>query len=135
VEYESVVDWQPHVDYLRCNPKFHGNSRYDFVIVNLLDARVFARLACIFVCRVGGRSYRLALIKRLDKSTRQAPKKVDKELSIRRWRIRQDTRCEVIPLECIMRGAVLLEDSSHSGDYFVIDTLDSDMYLRLMKYF
>jgi hypothetical protein len=136
VGYESVVDWQLHTDYLRCNPVFHGNPRYDFVIVNFLQGRGFAKLACIFVCRVGGRNYRLALVRPLDKSTRPdaSLKKIDKELSIRRWRFRHKTRCEVIPLECIMRGAVLLEDSSHLDDYFVIDTIDADMYLRLKKY-
>ena len=52
-------------------------------------------------------------------------------LSIRRWQIRARNRCEVIPLHCVVRGAVLVEDSKHKGDYFVIDALDADMFLRV----
>ncbi|KAF9783985.1 hypothetical protein BJ322DRAFT_1007764 [Thelephora terrestris] len=135
VGYESIVNWEIKTDYLRCNPKFHGKSRYDFVIVDLPRGRVFAQLACIFVCRVGRHDYRLALIQALDKSTRQNAKAVDKELSILRWHIRARSRCEVIPLDSIVRGAVLLEDIKNRGDYFVIDTLDGDMFLRLKQKF
>jgi hypothetical protein len=37
----------------------------------------------------------------------------------------------VIPLDCIICGAVLVEDTKYSGDYFIIDTLDEDMFLRV----
>ena len=134
VGYESVVNWDIKTDYVRCNPKFHGHPRYDFVIVDLPRGLAFARLACVFVCRIGTRDYRLALIQTLEKSTRQPTKAVDKELSILRWHIRTRSRCEVVPLDSIVRGAVLLEDKKCSGDYFVIDTLDGDMFLRLKKF-
>jgi hypothetical protein len=39
----------------------------------------------------------------------------------------------VIPLTCIIRGAVLVEDIKHKDDYFVIDTVDEDMFLRVKK--
>ena len=42
-------------------------------------------------------------------------------------------RCEVIPLDYIVRGAVLVGDTKYAGDYFVIDTLDADMFLRVKK--
>ena len=135
VGYESIINWEIKTDYLRCNSKFHGNPRYDFVIVELPRGRVFARLACIFICWIGRCDYRLALIQALDKSTRQNTKAIDKELSILRWHIRAQNRCEVVPLDSIVRGAVLLEDIKNSGDYFVIDTLDGDMFLRLKQKF
>ena len=68
VGYESIINWEIKTDYLRCNPKFHGNPRYDFVIVELPCGRVFAWLACIFICRIGRCDYRLVLIQALDKS-------------------------------------------------------------------
>ena len=37
----------------------------------------------------------------------------------------------MIEVGCIVRGAVLVEDTKYSGDYFVIDTLDEDMFLRV----
>jgi len=135
VGYESIVNWETKTDYLRCNPKFHGNPRYDFVIVDLPRGRVFAQLACIFICRIANHDYRLALIQTLEKSTRQSTKAVDRELSILRWHIRARSRCEVVPLDSIVRGAVLLEDTKNKGDYFVIDTLDGDMFLRLKNKF
>ena len=126
-----MVDWHIETDYLRCNPKFHGRPRYDFVIANLLRGRAFARLVYLFVCRVDGCDYRLALVQPLEKKPRQNAKDLDKDLSIHRWHIRDRNRCEVIPLDCIVRGAVLLEDTRYAGDYFVINTLDEDMFLRV----
>lgn len=126
-----MVNWHIKTDYLRCNPSFNGRPRYDFVIANLLRGRRFAQLVFVFVCRVNEQDYRLALVRPLDPHSRSGTtKKIDKELSIYRWNIRSRSRCEVIPVDCIIRGAVLLEDNEYSGDYFVIDTLDADIYLR-----
>jgi hypothetical protein len=38
---------------------------------------------------------------------------------------------EVIRLDIIERGALLVADTKYKGDYFVIDTIDNDMYLRV----
>lgn len=94
---------------------------------------MFARLVLVFVCRVGERDFHLALVQSLEKKTRAPTKIIDKNLSIIRWHIRPRNRCEVIPLNCIVRGAVLVADKGYSGDYFVIDTLDEDMFLRVNK--
>ena len=133
VEYESLVDWQVKTDYLRCNPMFHGHPRYDFIIANLPRGHVFAQLVLVFICRVGERNYRLALIQPLDKVSRPSTRNVDKGLSIHRWNIRARSKCEVISLDCIVRGAVLVRDPTFSGDYFVIDVLDEDMFLRVKQ--
>ena len=131
VEYESMVDWHIKKDYLRCNPKFFGRPQYDFVIVNLPRGCVFAQLAFIFICRVNGRNYNLALIQSLDKNSRVTTRSVDKKLSIYRWHVRPRSRCEVISVDCIVRGAVLVADTKYAGDYFVIDTLNEDMFPRV----
>jgi hypothetical protein len=120
------------MDYLRCNPRFNGCPRYDFVIANLSGGRTFAQLVFVFVCEVGGKGYPLALVQPLEKPTRPPNvKKVDRELSISRWRAQPRTQCEVIPSRNIERGAVLVKDPTYSGDHFLIDTLDEDMYLRV----
>jgi hypothetical protein len=121
------------MDYLRCNPQFSGHPRYDFVIANGSQGCTFVQLVFVFVCQVGGQDYRLVLVQPLEKSPRANVKKVDKDLSIFRWRVRARTRCEVIPLDSIVRGAVLVKDTDYAGDYFVIDTLDEDMYLRIRQ--
>ena len=133
MKYESVVDWGVKTDYLRCNPDFNKRPRYDFVIVNSRDNPVFARLVFVFVCRVNKHDYHLALIQPLEKQTRQSTRSVDKYLSIYRWHIRARSRCEVIPLERIVRGAVLVPDVKHKGDHLVIDTLDADMFMRVKE--
>ena len=128
-----MVDWDVKKDYLRCNPRFHGRPRYDFAVVDLPRGQVFAQLVFVFVCQVGERNYRLALIQPLEKMTRASTKSIDKGLSIYRWHIQAWERCKVISLDCIVRGAVLVEDPKFKGDYFVIDALDGDMFLRVKK--
>ena len=94
---------------------------------------MFAQLAFVFVCWVGGHDYHLALVRSLEKKSRSNTKIIDKNLSISRWHIQPRDRCKVIPLNYIVRGAVLVEDAQYSGDYFVIDTLNEDMFLRVHK--
>jgi len=132
VKYESTADWQIKTDYLRCNPEFNKRPRYDFIITNDPQlGHTFAQLALVFVCRVNGHDYHLALVQPLDKVSRPLTRNVDKNLSIYRWHIRPRSRCVVIPLNSIVRGAVLVADTRYAGDYFVIDTLDADVFLRL----
>jgi len=133
VKYESVVDWGVKTDYLRCNPSFNKRPRYDFVIVDSQDGPAFAQLVFVFVCRVNKHDYHLALVQPLEKQARATTRSVDKHLSIYRWHIRARNRCEVIPLERIVRGAVLMHDTKYKGDYFVIDTLDADMFMRMKE--
>ena len=83
------------------------------------------------MCRVDEREYYFALVQSLEKKIRQNMRPVDRSLSISRWHIRPWNRCEVIPLDCIVRGAVLVADTKYVRDYFVIDMLDEDMYLRV----
>ena len=131
VKYKSMVDWNIKMDYLRCSPKFMGAPRYDFVILDRPQGRIFSRLVFVFVCRVNGHDYHLALVQTLEKKTRPNTRNIDRSLSIFRWHIRARSRCEVVPLSSIVRGAVLLADAKYAGDYFVIDTLDDDMFLRV----
>jgi len=126
-----MVDWYTKTDYLRCNPLFSGRPRYDFVFIDSERGRRFARLVFVFVCHVNGCDYNLALVQGLDKSTRTTTRSGDKNLSIYRWHLRSRDRCEVIPLEDIVHGAVLIADTKYSGDYFVLDTLDADMFMRM----
>ncbi len=132
VNYESHVDWKMKTDYLRCNPMFHGHPRYDFVITHLDGDPIYAKLVFIFTCRVGTECYRLALVQPLEKAKRTGRTgEIDKELSIHRWTLRSRTRCEVIPINSIVRGAVLVKDPEYAQDYFVIDMLDDDMFLQV----
>lgn len=94
---------------------------------------MFAQLVFVFTCKVDEQNYRLALVQPLAKSSRATVKEVDKAASIHRWHARDRKSCEVIPLDSIVRGALLVKDPKYKGDYFVIDTLDGDMYLRVKQ--
>lgn len=41
----------------------------------------------------------------------------------------------ILPLESIVCGALLVEDPDIQGDYFVVDTMDGDMFLRMGSVF
>ena len=124
-----MVNWYVKTDYLRCNPKFCGNPQYNFVIMNLPWGHVFAQLVFVFVCQVNGRDYHLALAQLLEKQSWATTRVIDRSLSIHRWHIQAQNRCEVIPLDSIICGAVLVADTRYAWDYFVIDMLDEDMFL------
>jgi len=126
-----MVDWGTKTDLLRCNPKFWNRPRYDFVIADLPSrGRVFARLVFLFTYQVGASVHPLALVQALDHHPRDGlVRATDKKLSIYRWNIRARDRCEIIPVGNIVRGAVLISDTKYAGDHFVVDTLDTDMFL------
>ena len=67
VHYESMVDWKLTTNYLRCNPSFHGQERYDCALVHTLDKDqnkkiIVIRLLSIFKYTVTGHTLDLALV-------------------------------------------------------------------------
>ncbi|KAJ6554445.1 hypothetical protein B0H19DRAFT_1294201 [Mycena capillaripes] len=130
VYYDSLSDWKPTVDYLRCNPKFHGHPRYDYVLVKTTDKPIFAQLIYLFSCAVGDKSYPLALILPLDAPIGRVTRK-DKLLRFRRVRAKPRRQAEFISVRSIIRGAVLVADFDKLGDFLVFDVLDGDTSLRL----
>ena len=92
------------------------------------------QLVHVFTCRISKEVFRLALVQSLDRRVPRGLKgATDKALSIQRWSMHPQNRCEVIPLDCIVHGAVLVKDPKPNGDYLVIDALDNDMFLRVLK--
>jgi len=59
VNYESMVDWRQHTDYLQCNPKFYGTPCFDCVFIQTTDKVIFGRLLFLFECAVGDMYYSL----------------------------------------------------------------------------
>jgi hypothetical protein len=53
----------------------------------------------------------------------------DCDLGIYRFRLK--TRgYEIISLQSLVRGALLVPDPKHTGEYLAVDTVDADMFLR-----
>ena len=135
VNYESAVDWRQKTDYLRCNPEFYGHPRYDCVIVHTGgDHYIFARLIFVFRCTIDQKQLSLALVHPFDapvESLAQRPK--DKDLRLFRVRAQLRTKPEFIPVHSIVRGALLAPDFDKEGDFFVMDSVDTDMFLRVKR--
>ncbi|KAG2039871.1 hypothetical protein BDR03DRAFT_932955 [Suillus americanus] len=114
IGYESMVDWCQCKDLLRCNPEFFRSPRYDCVMVETNNQPFFARLIFIFGCLVGGTNLSLALIHPYDVGIGVS----------KHWLFPK-----FISIRSIIQGAALASDPGRLGGYFVIDTIDADMFL------
>ncbi|KAI0373353.1 hypothetical protein BV20DRAFT_1013853, partial [Pilatotrama ljubarskyi] len=137
VDYASVVTWKLETDQLRCNPTWRDNhGRWDHIIYRIDDMTIgFAQLIFVFIFTFNGIRYPTALISPLTivRNARRSTR--DHDLGLCRVRrARQQTPPEFIPVTSIIRGALILDDfDSTTGDAFVIDTVDGDMFLRLRR--
>ncbi|KAI0309281.1 hypothetical protein OF83DRAFT_1072278 [Amylostereum chailletii] len=128
--YESNVHWREDTDCLRCSPHFHGHPRYDFVIVDTRNhGHIFAQIHTVFTCSINGTAHPLALVQPLDAPT-GARNRTERDLELLRVRTKPPAHSEFISVKSIMRGAVLVQDFDKAGDYFVVDTIDGDIFLR-----
>lgn len=69
VNYESLVDWRLHTDYLQCSPKFFNTARFDCVFIQTEAKVIFSCLVFLFECVVGDITLSLALIHPFDAPT------------------------------------------------------------------
>ncbi|KAG1899028.1 uncharacterized protein F5891DRAFT_1190206 [Suillus fuscotomentosus] len=134
VNYESIVDWKLTTDYLRCNPNFHGCERRDCALIRTLDKDgidkcIFVRLLFMFKFTVSNHTFELALVLPMDAPTGSRGG-VDRDLGLTRLRARPLASSEFISLQSIVRGALLVPDHDHDRDFFLVDLVDTDMFLR-----
>ncbi|OAX43175.1 hypothetical protein K503DRAFT_709034 [Rhizopogon vinicolor AM-OR11-026] len=102
-----MMDWRLHTDCLRCSPQFFGAPRFDCVSIQMIDEKVIlGHLLFLFECP-------------------------DKDLGLFRVRARPRAEAQFIPLQSIIRGALPVQDGYF--DFLVVDTVDSDMFLRVKK--
>lgn len=135
MDYESAVTWETDSDLLRCNPKFHGQPRYDYVIFNDSGGPAFAQLIYLFVCKAAGQEIPLALVQGMARGVGGRPRIVDKELGLHRVRMVERKHSRFIPLRSVIRGALLCQDPRNRDEYIVVDTVDTDMFLRIRGMF
>ncbi|KAG2114673.1 uncharacterized protein F5147DRAFT_743848 [Suillus discolor] len=116
VNYESMVDWRMHQDLLQCSPKFYGSPRFDCVIIKTTGKPFIAHLVYLFGCSIGNTHFPLAL---------------DVNLGLWHVHTKPQSSSEIILVWSIIRGAALAKDPETNGDYFVMHTVDTDMFLRV----
>jgi hypothetical protein len=95
-----------------------------------VDGNVFAQLVFLFECVVGDTTYPLVLIQPFDAHIGPRQKK-DGDLCLYRVRAKPRIACEFISAYSIIRGALLVQDYDRSSDFFIIDVIDTDMFLRM----
>ncbi|KAG1775238.1 hypothetical protein EV702DRAFT_1180452 [Suillus placidus] len=133
VNYKSTVDWKLTTDYLQCNPNFHGRDRRDCALIRTLDKdridkNIFVRLLFMFKFTVSNHTFKLALVLPMDAPT-GSRRSVDRDLGLTRLRARPLASLEFISLQSVIRGALLVPDDDHDGDFFLVDLIDTDMFL------
>jgi hypothetical protein len=132
VAYQSMVTWQDEVDYLRCNKSFFGHPRFDYVIFTTERGLSYAQLLRLFKLQVESHIYSLALVKVYGRPPGSLRRK-DKDLGLHRVQLKSDPY-QIIAIDSIVRGVVLAEDPDITGNYFVVDTIDGDIFLRMGNY-
>ncbi|KAI0699097.1 hypothetical protein BC835DRAFT_1461472 [Cytidiella melzeri] len=136
VDYESRVTWRKETDLLRCSPSFHGAPRHDTVIVNVGpdEMSAFCKLILPFTYKYEETVYALALVQMCETPSgiRQP---ADRDLGLCRIREQPRRQSQVIPLRAVRRGALMVANPRSPGEHFVVDALDSDMFLRCIELF
>ncbi|KAJ7082342.1 hypothetical protein C8R43DRAFT_909683, partial [Mycena crocata] len=121
LNYQSLENWTEACDILRCNPKFHGNQRHDFVLVNTTEPRNNLPCACLyglFTCKsLDGEKHDVALVSMLKHSSWRPNTFWD---GCRIYEEPQDTH--FIFMKYFIRGAYMAR--------YLMDTVDYDMYLH-----
>lgn len=129
------MTWRQETDYLRCNPSFHGVPRFDGVLVELGEGHVmFGKLLFVFACEIDTELQPFALILPLDAPIGVQLRK-DKQLGLHRLRARNRSQSIFIPIRSIIRGALITDDPLVYNDYFLIDVVDTDWFLRSRRIF
>jgi hypothetical protein len=129
-----MVDWELTTDYLRCNPNFHGHARYDCALIQYTPQLIaFVRLIFLFTCEILGNSFQFALVQPFTAGI--GPSRwADRDLKLTRVKAVTRSSSIFIPIDSIIRGAVLFPDPKRRDEYHVVWHLDGDMFLRRKNY-
>jgi hypothetical protein len=98
---------------------------------------IFAQLLFLFKVTIKGKEYSLALIHAFDDPIPvHEHSKKDIDLGLFRLRAKPRRATEFIFIESIIRGALVVDGSEpgKANDKFVVDLIDTDMFLRLQNF-
>ncbi|KAI6012112.1 hypothetical protein BKA83DRAFT_4466503 [Pisolithus microcarpus] len=135
VKYVSVVDWEVAMDHLRCSPNFHGRTRYDCALIQLSETKIaFVQLIFFFTCKIPAlnETFQLALVQPLTAGI--GVRRLDQDFNLIRVKAISRAASMFIPTKSIIRGALLYPDPSRHGEFFVVEHVDGDMFLRMKEW-
>lgn len=127
-----MANWGDSIDYLRCNKSFFGHPRFDHVIVATEGGSFFAQLLSLFKIQVDTHSHSVALVRVYGQPSGRTRRK-DRDLGLYRVQVKSNPY-QVISIGSIVRGALLVADPDNPDEHFVVDTIDGDMFLRMMSF-
>ncbi|KAK0467597.1 hypothetical protein IW261DRAFT_1553860 [Armillaria novae-zelandiae] len=141
VNYQSLVNFKKSTDLLRCSPSFYNHPHYDGVIINTNRGAYIGQLVQLFECEYLEQRYPLALVHPFDITVtdgRQCWKhQCDRDLGFYHVCARPRVYSQFVSIYAIICGVLLVEDNSsdlsNGHDYFVVDTVDSDIFFRMKK--
>ncbi|KAK0471475.1 hypothetical protein IW261DRAFT_1425114 [Armillaria novae-zelandiae] len=141
VTYQSLVNLKESADLLRCSPSFYNHPRYDGVIINTDKGAYIGQLIQLFECEYLEQRYPLALVHPFDLTVTDGGEcwkfQRDKDLGLYRLRARPRVFSQIVSIYSIIRGVLLVKDNSsdlsNGQDYFVVDTIDTDMFFRMKR--
>ncbi|KAG1879450.1 hypothetical protein C8R48DRAFT_668287 [Suillus tomentosus] len=125
----STLDPSQH-----CNPRFFNTLCFDWVFIRTQNGIILGRLVFLFQCTIGNDILSLALIHPFDAPTGPRPQQ-DKQLNLLRVCAQPRAKAKFFSVQLIIHGALLVQDSGGNPlDYFVVDTINTDMFLCRSKF-
>ena len=133
VNFESKVDWCQYMDYLWCSPSFHGRAHHDCAIFQTQQCDIFTQIIFLFTCSIGDKKFPLALVQPYDAGL--VGQQLSKDNHLGFWRVHEQScaSTEIFSVHSIIRGALLYPDNTRPSEHLVIDTIDTDMFLRVQE--
>ncbi|KAH7916912.1 hypothetical protein BV22DRAFT_1027237, partial [Leucogyrophana mollusca] len=125
--YQSQEDFTEGRDILRCSDSFHGEPRYDCVLINTEDGDLSpSRLYSLFRCSLNNGSCDVALVRRFKKSTWRAKTKWS---GVRVYQ--EELAYQFVMVKYFVRGVHMITAfDGKAGCYYLNDLLDADIFLR-----
>ena len=138
VAFESQVDWYTSRDLLRTNPDFHGQARYDSIMVDTVNGLAFAQLVLMFCITPSSNigMVQLALIHYYTPILPSSCPLSDRPTGFRRFKLSEES--PIISLESVIHGVLMVptfSDSTNAANtFFVNDLIDGDIFIRMKRY-
>ncbi|KIJ28811.1 hypothetical protein M422DRAFT_269862 [Sphaerobolus stellatus SS14] len=125
LRYRSIEDWQEKQDVLRCNQDFHGQPRYDCILINT-NPVTFGRIIALFSCHGPGKiRHDIAFIRILRPSSRKPKTK---------WegcKVFEEKEFDFFLMKYLIRGCHFVPTFDGSDKrYYLNDLVDGDAFLR-----
>ena len=126
--YYSVDNGQPHIDTIRCNPKFFGRPRFDTVLVQTSTGPQPARIHLCFEVCIFNVAWQLA---RISYFTTLPLTALDRAVGMHRYE--EEQLGEFIVLDSIIRSCYMSPIPADDRHFYLNDLIaaDVDLFLRI----